>query len=152
MLSAINRFRIFDAVVTSPFEPAVDTGKCTGCGLCAKRCPIRAIEVHGKGKEGKAVVNGKRCLGCGICKAACAGGALRMERRKERILVPENAWERAVTMAIERGKFQNLLFDDFDRLDHAALRVITRIVVGLPPVKKALLAGQVRSRFFRALA
>jgi hypothetical protein len=75
-----------------------------------------------------------------------------MERRKERILVPENAWERAVTMAIERGKFQNLLFDDFDRLDHAALRVITRIVVGLPPVKKALLAVQVRSRFFRALA
>jgi Pyruvate/2-oxoacid:ferredoxin oxidoreductase delta subunit len=151
MLSAINRFRIFDAVVTSPFLPEVDTGKCTGCGLCAKRCPIRAIEVQGKGKEGKAVVDGKACLGCGVCKPACAGGALRMERRKERILVPENAWERAVTMAIERGKFQNFLFDDFDRPDHAALRVITRIVIGLPPVKKALLSRQVRSRFFKAL-
>jgi Pyruvate/2-oxoacid:ferredoxin oxidoreductase delta subunit len=151
MLSAINRFRIFDAVVTSPFLPAVDTGKCTGCGLCAKRCPIRAIEVQGMGKEGKAVVDGKACLGCGVCKPACAGGALRMERRKERILVPENAWERAVTMAIERGKFQNFLFDDFDRPDHAALRVITRIVVGLPPVKKALLSRQVKSRFFKAL-
>jgi hypothetical protein len=32
------------------------------------------------------------------------------------------------------------------------LRVITRIVVAQPPVKKALLAGQVQSRFFRALA
>jgi Pyruvate/2-oxoacid:ferredoxin oxidoreductase delta subunit len=148
---AINRFRIFDAVVTSPFLPAVDTGKCTGCGLCAKRCPIRAIEVQGMGKEGKAVVDGKACLGCGVCKPACAGGALRMERRKERILVPENAWERAVTMAIERGKFQNFLFDDFDRPDHAALRVITRIVVGLPPVKKALLSRQFKSRFFKAL-
>jgi hypothetical protein len=51
-----------------------------------------------------------------------------------------------------RGKFQNLLFDDFDRLDHAALRAVTRIVVGLPPVKKALLSQQVQSRFFRALA
>ncbi len=75
-----------------------------------------------------------------------------MEPKRERVLVPENAWQRAVLMAIERGKFQNLLFDDFDRLDHAALRVITRIVVALPPVKKALLAGQVQSRFFRALA
>ena len=37
-------------------------------------------------------------------------------------MVPETAWQRAVVMAIERGKFQNLLFDDFDRLDHAALR------------------------------
>ena len=55
-------------------------------------------------------------------------------------------------MAIERGKFPNLLFDDFERLDHAALRAITRIVVALPPVKKALLAGQGQSRFFRALA
>ena len=44
-------------------------------------------------------------------------------------MVPETAWQRAVVMAIERGKFQNLLFDDFDRLDHAALRAVTRIVV-----------------------
>jgi hypothetical protein len=82
----------------------------------------------------------------------CARAALRMEQRKERVLVPERAWERAVTMAIERGKFQNFLFDDFDRIDHAALRAVTRIVIGLPSVKKALLAGQVRSRFFKALA
>ena len=60
--------------------------------------------------------------------------------------------EEAVIMAIERGKFQNLLFDDFDRPDHAVLRAVTRIVVALPPVKKALLSEQVQSRFFRALA
>jgi ferredoxin len=102
--------------------------------------------------ETTAAVLGEVCLGCGVCKPACAEGALRMEPKRERVLVPENAWERAVLMAIERGKFQNLLFDDFERLDHAALRVITRIVVALPPVKKTLLAGQVQSRFFRALA
>jgi formate hydrogenlyase subunit 6/NADH:ubiquinone oxidoreductase subunit I len=152
MLAAINRFRMFDAVVTSPFLAGIDAGKCAGCGLCAKRCPINAIEVHGTGREGKAVVNEDACLGCGVCKPACDRAALRMERRKERILVPERAWERAVTMAIERGKFQNLLFDDFERLDHAVLRAVTRIVVALPPVKKALLAGQVQSRFFKALA
>ncbi len=120
--------------------------------LCAKKCPIAAIEVRGDGKEAKAHVGATTCLGCGVCKPACAKGALRMEPRKERVLVPETAWERAVLMAIERGKFQNILFDDFDRPDHAVLRAITRIVIALPPVTKALLAGQVPSRFLRALA
>ena len=60
--------------------------------------------------------------------------------------------DKGLVMDFERGKFQNLLFDDFDRLDHAVLRALTRIVVGLPPVKKALLSQQVQSRFFRALA
>lgn len=152
MLSAINRFRMFDAVITSPFLAAIDAGKCAGCGLCAKKCPIDAIEVVGEGTEAKAAVHIDACLGCGVCKPACAKGALSMEPRKERIVVPETAWHRAILMAIERGKFQNLLFDDFERLDHAVLRVITRIVVALPPVKKTLLAAQVPSRFFRALA
>jgi ferredoxin len=152
MLSAINRFKMFDAVVTSPFEASFDGSKCNGCGLCAKKCPVSAIHIDGDEKGKKAAVNPGICLGCGVCKPTCARGALSMAARKERIIVPETAWQRTVLMAIERGKFQNLLFDDFDRLDHAALRAVTRIVVGLPPVKKALLSQQVQSRFFRALA
>ncbi len=152
MLSAINRFQLFDAVVTSPFLAAAGPGTCNGCGLCAKKCPIHAIEIRGEKPDAKADVRRDTCLGCGVCRMACTRGAIRMEPRKERILVPENAWERTVIMAIEQGKFQNLLFDDFDRLDHAILRAITRIVTALPPVKKALLSRQVQSRFFRALA
>jgi len=152
MLSAVNRFRMFDAVVTSPFEASFDAVKCNGCGLCAKKCPVSAIRIEGEGRERKAALSPEICLGCAVCKPACARSALSMARRQERVMVPETAWHRAVLMAIERGKFQNLLFDDFDRFDHAALRAITRIVVGLPPVKKALLSKQVQSRFFRALA
>jgi Fe-S-cluster-containing hydrogenase component 2 len=152
MLSAINRFKMFDAVVTSPFAASFDAAKCNGCGLCGKKCPISAIRIEGEGKGKKAVLNAEACLGCGVCKPACARGALSMAPREKRILVPETSWQRAVIMAIERGKFQNLLFDDFDRLDHAVLRAITRIIIGLPPVKKALLSEQVQSRFFRALA
>jgi formate hydrogenlyase subunit 6/NADH:ubiquinone oxidoreductase subunit I len=152
MLTAINRFRIFDAVVTSPFEVSLDTAKCNGCGLCAKKCPVAAIGIEGEGSGKKASPTRETCLGCGVCVPACSRGALSMAPRKERILVPETSWQRAVIMAIERGKFQNLLFDDFERLDHAALRAVTRIIVGLPPVKKALLSEQVQSRFLRALA
>ena len=152
MLSAINRFKMFDVVATSSFEAAFDPAKCNGCGLCEKRCPVSAIRIEGEGKGKKATLFPEACLGCGVCKPACNRGALVLSPRKERVVVPEKAWHRWVVMAIERGKFQNLLFDDFDRLDHAALRAVTRIVVGLPPVKKALLSRQVQSRFFRALA
>ena len=75
-----------------------------------------------------------------------------MDPKRERVLVPENARHRLVSMPIGQGKFASLPFVDFDRPDHAALGAIKRIVVALPSVKKALLAGQVRSRFFRALA
>ncbi|MDH3237180.1 MAG: 4Fe-4S dicluster domain-containing protein [Deltaproteobacteria bacterium] len=152
MLSAINRFRLFDAVVTSPFLAAVDPDRCNGCGLCEKKCPIHAIEIRGEKPGAKADVRRDICLGCGLCHLACVQGAMRMEPRKEQILVPENTWQRTVIMAIEQGKFQNLLFDDFDRLDYAVLRAIMRIVTALPPVKKALLSRQVQSRFLRALA
>lgn len=152
MLSAINRFRIFDAVVTSPYESVFDSAKCNGCGLCAKRCPVSAIRIAGEGAGGKAALAREICLGCGVCKPSCNRGAIALAPRKERVVVPETAWQRWVVMAIERGKFQDLLFDDFDRLDHAALRAITRIIVGLPPVKKALLSQQVPSRFLRTIA
>ncbi|GAB4366081.1 MAG: 4Fe-4S dicluster domain-containing protein [Deltaproteobacteria bacterium] len=152
MLSAINRFGIFDAVITSPFVAASDPAACNGCGLCAKKCPVHAIGIRGENPEAKAAVRREVCLGCGLCRLACNRGAMRMEPRGEEILVPENVWERTVVMAIEQGKFQNLLFDDFERIDHAALRAITRILVALPPVKKALLSRQTRSRFLKALA
>ncbi len=151
MLSAINRFQVFGAVVTSPFLAAIDGEKCAGCGLCAKRCPINAIAVEGKGPQAKVSVDERACLGCGVCKPACAKDALRMVPRKEKVLVPEDAWHRTVLMAIERGKYQNFLFGDLDRLDHGALRAVTRILISLPPVKKALLAKQVDSQYLQAL-
>lgn len=47
------------------------TDRCTGCGRCAERCYMNAIEVRG----GKAVI-GKYCRGCGRCATACRQGAI----------------------------------------------------------------------------
>jgi len=151
MLSAINRFKMFDAVVTSPFEASFDASKCDGCGLCAKKCPVSAIRIEGEGKGKKAALDPAICLGCGVCKPACARGALSMAAREERVMVPETAWQRAVVMR-SSGEVPE---PAVRRLRPARPRRPSRGDADRPrppPVKKALLSQQVQSRFFRALA
>lgn len=56
-------------------KSTIDEKKCTGCGLCAKRCRFDAIlreEDHYK-------VNVFACEGCGVCEAFCPAGAVKME-------------------------------------------------------------------------
>jgi len=42
--------------------------KCTGCGLCAKRCPVNAI--IGNKKTPHFIIHDK-CIGCGTCVEVC---------------------------------------------------------------------------------
>lgn len=60
-----------------------DETKCTGCGICAKVCPVDciAIETQGRGKDVLLLrfdVNCARCLFCNLCAEACPMGALRL--------------------------------------------------------------------------
>ncbi|MGL4942704.1 MAG: NADH-quinone oxidoreductase subunit NuoF [Thermoguttaceae bacterium] len=49
------------------------TPSCTGCTLCAKKCPVSAID--GKVKE-LHVINTEKCIGCGACMDACRFSAI----------------------------------------------------------------------------
>lgn len=52
--------------------PAERSERCTGCGLCAVKCPKRCIQMQ-PDIEGfmRPVVNGGECLSCGVCQAVC---------------------------------------------------------------------------------
>ena len=53
----------------------VDLELCTGCGICARACPVDAIIID----NGKAKINADKCTGCGVCEDECPRGAIHLE-------------------------------------------------------------------------
>lgn len=51
----------------------IDVEKCTGCSICAKKCPTQAI--YGTPRLPYFIVE-DRCIGCGICQETCKFGAV----------------------------------------------------------------------------
>lgn len=58
----------------------VDSERCTGCTLCAKDCPYKAIEMVERQDESRhkflAKIDSKMCVACGICVGTCTPRAM----------------------------------------------------------------------------
>ena len=54
-------------------------------------------------------------------------------------------------MAIERGKLQNLIFDNQVLWSHRAMAAVLGVILRLPPLKQVLANQQVKSRYLEAL-
>jgi ferredoxin len=152
---AARRFGFSQPVHTSNFVVAV-ADNCSGCGNCLPVCPVGALTLLSEGAQGegrkRVVVDEPRCLGCGVCVRNCPRQALTMLSREKRVITPINSVHKAVLMAIERGKLQNLLFDNQVLLSHRALAAVTGAILKLPPVKRALASEQIGSRYLGALS
>jgi len=197
MVRAIKEFGIRNAIATSNWIVEIDRSRCTGCGQCAKACPVEAISVDsaaedtldslpkvshlregmpcdrsaeesaeyppegvkpsgGGGVEPSggsklAVRDEAICLGCGVCYSACKFGAIAFKPRARRVLAPETMFDRIVSMAIERGKLADLLFDEPERLSHRALGRIVGVLEKSPPFKAAMAIKPLRSAFLHTI-
>jgi Pyruvate/2-oxoacid:ferredoxin oxidoreductase delta subunit len=155
-LAGISRHGYPNAVATSSFIAEVDESECSGCGKCAKACPINAIEMvpidkpkTKKKKQSK--IDTSICLGCGVCALQCETEALGLVKRKQRIILPETTFERVILACLEKDNLQYLLFDNPQSVTQKYMRGFVGGFLKLPSVKKALMGDMLRSRFLRAL-
>jgi len=57
----------------------VDPERCTGCGLCARRCQFKALSFSPSTL--KAYIDPFKCFGCGLCRNPCKPDAIEMVDR-----------------------------------------------------------------------
>jgi ferredoxin len=155
MIQAIKQYGIRNAIVSSNWIMVVDPSACKGCDRCAKVCPVDAIQIvepgNGAEKRKRAVRDETLCLGCGVCHSACKHGAIGMTSRAQRVFTPETVFDRVVSMAIERGKLADLLFDGRERLGYRALGRILSVLEKSPPWKAAMAIKPLRSAFLNGM-
>jgi ferredoxin len=153
---AAQRFAMLNPVHTTNFIPVVNESDCNGCGKCVTACPVEAMTLVSsnnpvKPKTKVAKVQEELCLGCGVCVRTCSEGSIQLKSRPDRVITPLNGTHRAVLMAIERGKLQNLIFDNQVLWSHRAMAGVLGVILKLPPFKQALASQQVKSRYLEAL-
>jgi formate hydrogenlyase subunit 6/NADH:ubiquinone oxidoreductase subunit I len=153
---AARRFCLLHPVHTTNFLPEIRTADCTGCGQCVNICPVEAVSLVSANdprnpKKRIARIHEDICLGCGLCVRACPENHIALKSRTRRVITPLNAVHMTVAMAIERGKLQNLIFDNQALFSHRAMAAILGAILRLPPLKQALASSQMKSRYLETL-
>jgi ferredoxin len=155
-LLAAKRFGFLNPVHTTNYLPLIDEEKCNGCGKCVEVCPVEAMSLISandpkKKKLKKTKLNEEICLGCGLCVRVCNNNGLRMIERSHRVITPVNSVHMVVLAAIEKGKLQNLIFDNHVLWNHRAMAAILGVILKLPPIKQTIASKQFKSRYLERL-
>jgi len=155
-LLAAKRFALLNPIHTTNFIPDCVEQECVGCGKCVEACPVEAMTLVSANdcrdpKKKKAKIDEPICLGCGVCVRVCPTSAIVLKPREERVITPLSSGHRTVLMAVERGKLQELIFDNKLLWSHRALAVVFGVILRLPPLKRILASKQLNSRYLEAL-
>jgi len=154
---AARKFGILDPVNTTNFIPEIDENACTGCGKCVTVCPVEAMSMVSRNdfrnrNKKKAKVDTEICLGCGVCVRVCSSSnSISLKSRPARVITPLNSMHRVLLMAIERGKLQNLIFDNQVLMSHRVMAAVLGVILKLPPIKQVMASKQMKSRYLERL-
>jgi len=146
VLLGISKLGYPGVLVTSNYMAHRDPEVCTECDTCVESCAIGAIAA---GNGGGPEVDEQLCVGCGVCALKCDSGAMRLVKRPQRVLHPEDTFERIILQYLEQGNLQNLMFSNPQSRTHGFMRAFVGGFLRLPPVKKALLSDRLRSSFLQ---
>jgi Pyruvate/2-oxoacid:ferredoxin oxidoreductase delta subunit len=155
-LQAARNFAYLNPVHTTNFLPHINEESCSGCSKCVEVCPVEAMSLVSannpqKPKKKIAKLDTDRCLGCGVCVQVCQNSSLLLKSIEKRVLTPVNSAHKIVSMAIERGTLQHLIFDNQALWNHRVMATILGVILKLPPIKQALASEQIKSRYLGKL-
>ncbi len=156
-LIAARKFGLLNPVETTQYLPDISSHACTGCGRCVKVCPVEALGLVSANDPQKpdrkiARLDERVCLGCAVCVRACpVDQTIKLKRRPQQIVTPVTSVHRIVMMAIERGKLQNLIFDNQAHLSHRAMAAVLGAILKMPPIKQIMASSQMKSRYLGSL-
>ena len=93
----------------SNYIPEINVSTCQACGLCVKRCPMKALELspsaEARNEKGQTPrLAAESCIGCGVCVYKCPTQSLGLRQRPEEQDFPKNFREQVYRMGKERGR------------------------------------------------